>query len=111
MAESFVIGDRITDVELALNVGCKAILLTPQDLKAELEVKGLLPVCALMTPHWDDIYAFLANTVRTASIERITKETSIRIDLNLDGTGKGSHHHRTGLFRSYAGSDRSPFRL
>jgi imidazoleglycerol-phosphate dehydratase/histidinol-phosphatase len=98
LEESFVIGDRITDVELALNLGCKAILLNPNDLKPELEEKGLLPVCALMTPHWDDIYAFLATTVRTASIERITKETSIRIALNLDGTGKGAISTGLGFF-------------
>jgi imidazoleglycerol-phosphate dehydratase/histidinol-phosphatase len=98
LEESFVIGDRITDVELALNLGCKAILLTPLDLKPELEEKGLLPVCNLITSNWDDIYAYLASTVRTSSIERITKETSIRITLNLDGTGKSAISTGLGFF-------------
>jgi len=98
LGESFVIGDRITDVELAKNLGCKAILLNTPDSRAELEAKGLLPVCALITTKWDDITAFLASTFRNASIERITRETQIRINLNLGGTGKTAISTGLGFF-------------
>ena len=93
LAGSFVIGDRTTDVELAKNLGCKAILL--QDDKECLKEKNLEDVCALATTDWDRIAEFLFAGERTAEVQRTTKETDIRIRLNLDGNG--TCHINTGL--------------
>ncbi len=93
LAGSFVIGDRATDVELAKNLGCKAILL--QNDKECLKEKNLEDVCALATTDWDRIAEFLFAGERTAEVQRTTKETDIRIRLNLDGNG--TCHISTGL--------------
>ena len=93
LAGSFVIGDRATDVELAKNLGCKAILL--QDDKECLKEKNLEDVCALATTDWDRVVEFLFAGERTAEVQRTTKETDIRIRLNLDGNG--TCHISTGL--------------
>jgi imidazoleglycerol-phosphate dehydratase/histidinol-phosphatase len=85
IANSFVLGDRITDVQLAKNLGCKAIFL--QDSTDELKRKGLEDVCALATADWDKITEFLFAGERTAQVKRTTKETDIFVKLNLDGTG------------------------
>ncbi|MBB4036225.1 imidazoleglycerol-phosphate dehydratase/histidinol-phosphatase [Dysgonomonas hofstadii] len=84
LANSFVIGDRLTDVELAKNLGTKAIFLqedieVPEDLKT---------VCILQTTDWDQISEFLFAGERKAEVKRTTKETDIYIALNLDGKGK-----------------------
>ena len=88
LAGSFVIGDRYTDVELAKNLGCKAIYLN-DDTDILIE-KGLTGYCALQTTDWDKITEFLFAGERTATIKRTTKETDILIHLNLDGSGKCS---------------------
>ena len=93
LAGSFVIGDRATDVELAKNLGCKAILL--QDDKECLKEKNLEDVCSLATTDWDRVAEFLFAGERTAEVQRTTKETDIRIRLNLDGNG--TCHISTGL--------------
>ena len=85
LSGSFVIGDRATDVELAKNLGCKAILL--QENK-ELLSDELKEVCALATCDWDKIAEFLFAGERTAEVQRTTKETDIYVSLNLDGNGK-----------------------
>lgn len=83
---SFVIGDRITDVELAKNLGCKSIFIC--DDAEILTKKGLNEFCALQTTSWDAITEFLFAGERTATVKRTTKETDIFIELNLDGSGK-----------------------
>jgi len=90
LANSFVIGDRFTDVELAKNLGSKAILLsTPSEtLSEELKTAGLLEVCALITTSWDDITTFLFAGERKAVVARKTQETDIYVSINLDGNGK-----------------------
>lgn len=93
LAGSFVIGDRATDVELAKNLGCKAILL--QDDKECLKEKNLEDVCVLATTDWDRVAEFLFAGERTAEVQHTTKETDIRIRLNLDGNG--TCHISTGL--------------
>ncbi len=93
LAGSFVIGDRITDVQLAKNLGCKAIFIS--DDKEIVASQGLTEHCALQTMNWDCITEFLFAGERTASIQRTTKETDILIELNLDGSGNCSVH--TGL--------------
>jgi imidazoleglycerol-phosphate dehydratase/histidinol-phosphatase len=96
MQGSFVIGDRITDVELAKNLGCKGIFMkSEEDAQSDLNPKGLKDYCALCSEDWDEIANFLFVRERTATVERSTSETKIRIDLNLDGTGKCDIH--TGL--------------
>lgn len=86
LAGSFVIGDRTTDVELAKNMGCKAIFIS--DDKNILAEKELSEYCALQTTSWDRIAEFLFAGERKAVVKRTTKETDILIELNLDGSGK-----------------------
>jgi imidazoleglycerol-phosphate dehydratase/histidinol-phosphatase len=88
LAGSYVIGDRPTDVELAKNLGCKAIFLS-KDTNI-LKEKKLTEFCAFQTTSWDKITEFLFAGERTATIKRTTKETDILIELNLDGSGKCS---------------------
>lgn len=89
---SFVIGDRITDVQLAKNLGCKAIWIKNNPDLGAGEVKDsaseLEQVVALATQHWKDIYEFLKLGQRQIEHERATSETKIQISINLDGTGK-----------------------
>jgi len=80
---SFVLGDRLTDVELAKNLGCKAIFLNDKNLLS----KDLSSVCVLATTDWDKITEFLFAGERKTTISRKTKETDIHIDINLDGNG------------------------
>ncbi|HPV19538.1 MAG TPA: bifunctional histidinol-phosphatase/imidazoleglycerol-phosphate dehydratase HisB [Prolixibacteraceae bacterium] len=88
LAGSFVIGDRLTDLMLAANLGAKCILYTASLSREEVEAEGLSGSCALITTSWDEIYAFLAMPARSVTVERKTRETDIRVELSLDGTGK-----------------------
>ena len=85
LAGSFVIGDRATDVELARNLGCRAILLQPDT--SLLENEELRNTCALVTTDWDRIAEFLFAGERIAEVKRTTKETDIHVRVNLDGNG------------------------
>ena len=88
LAGSFVIGDRITDVLLARNLGAKANLIADEEQgKVKINEAGLNDVCALITPSWDRISDFLRGGSRTASVKRTTSETDIDIAIDLDGTG------------------------
>lgn len=98
LANSFVIGDRLTDIQLAKNLGAKGILINDGSLENELQEKGLTESCALITTDWDEIYAKVAAPERTVVVERNTKETKIKVELNLDGTGKGNIHTGLGFF-------------
>lgn len=99
IANSFVIGDRITDVQLAKNMGCKAIWLNNDPDLGSAEVAGkkaeLNSVVALESSSWKDIYQFLKSGLRQVVHERDTNETQIKIELNIDGSGKA--HIITGL--------------
>ncbi|WP_456867295.1 bifunctional histidinol-phosphatase/imidazoleglycerol-phosphate dehydratase HisB [Galbibacter sp. BG1] len=92
LKDSYVIGDRLTDVELAKNLGSKAIFINDESYLGadEISVKrtDLDSFIALETASWKAIYEFLKLDNRTAQIERKTNETDIFINLNLDGTGK-----------------------
>jgi imidazoleglycerol-phosphate dehydratase/histidinol-phosphatase len=96
---SFVIGDRITDVQLAKNLGCKAIWIKNNPDLGAAEIKDSMAeldeVIALATKDWKDIYEFLKLGQRQVNHSRITSETEVQISLNLDGTGKANI--RTGL--------------
>ncbi|MFA5326265.1 MAG: bifunctional histidinol-phosphatase/imidazoleglycerol-phosphate dehydratase HisB [Prolixibacteraceae bacterium] len=98
LANSFVIGDRLTDIQLAKNLGAKGILINDGSLETELQEKGLAESCVLITDDWDEIYAKVATPDRTAKVVRNTKETKIKVELNLDGTGKGDISTGLGFF-------------
>jgi imidazoleglycerol-phosphate dehydratase/histidinol-phosphatase len=92
MENSFVIGDRLTDIELAKNLGAKGIFI---DNKTELGLgelgssnTELESYIGLRSTTWKAIYDYLKLDRRTASLKRTTKETNIEISVNLDGTGK-----------------------
>ena len=91
LENSFVIGDRMTDIELAKNLGAKGIFINNNNIEGtdELTVTKdeLENYIALETKDWSAIYEFLKAKDRTGSISRNTNETKIQIDLNLDGTG------------------------
>ncbi len=98
LENSFVIGDRFTDIELAKNLNAKGILIGSPELLSEIKNKGLEKACALITKDWDEIVNFLASEERTAIVERTTKETSILIELDLDGQGKSDISTGLGFF-------------
>ena len=86
LAGSYVIGDRITDVMLAKNLGAHAILLQEAEKAADaLAEKGLTEVCALCTTSWSEIAEYLRRTTRVATTERNTRETQISVSVDLDG--------------------------
>ena len=88
LQNSFVIGDRITDVQLANNLGCKAIYLgNDKTVSADLN-----------TIKWSEIYSFLKSLPRKAYVKRKTSETDIEVELNLDGSGKSSIETGLGFF-------------
>lgn len=88
LANSFVIGDRLTDIELARNLGAKAILIGEQDQQLEIDESGLTSHCSFIAGDWSAIFAYLLRNRRRAQIVRETSETKIRIDLSLDGTNQ-----------------------
>lgn len=88
LGNSFVIGDRLTDLQLAKNLGCKAIYLS-NDKNEE---------AILTTTSWKDIYTFLTQQPRIANVIRNTSETKIQVNINLDGTGKSNISTGLGFF-------------
>ena len=78
LENSYVIGDRKTDVELAKNLGTKSIFIGEENLEGP----------TLTTRSWDEIYQYLKQIPRKAKVQRKTKETEISVELNLDGSGK-----------------------
>lgn len=103
LANSYVIGDRITDMQLAKNLGCKGIWINNdaslgaaeiQDQVADLRANTIV----LETTEWKVIYEFLKLGLRQVVHERNTNETKIHIELNLDGTGKTNIQTGLGFF-------------
>ncbi len=88
LANSFVIGDRMTDVELAENLGAKSIYIAKEESER----------ATFTTDSWDDIYSFLRANSRSAKVVRKTSETSIEVKVNLDGTGQADISTGIGFF-------------
>lgn len=88
LSQSLVIGDRLSDVELAKNLGAKAIWYAHPSKISELEKAGLQDYCILISDNWSHIAQFLLFPTRKTEITRKTNETDIHISLDLDGTGK-----------------------
>jgi imidazoleglycerol-phosphate dehydratase/histidinol-phosphatase len=100
LTNSFVIGDRITDMQLAKNLGCKGLWLNMGSLLGAADIKNSVEelrkdVVALESTQWSAIYEFLKLPPRIIFHERNTNETKISININLDGTGKSNIY--TGL--------------
>ena len=92
LENSYVIGDRITDVQLAENLGCKSVLISKEKaLDEELQP-------SFIASSWDEITEYIFAGERVATVQRITKETDIFIQLNLDGTGKTEISTGLGFF-------------
>ena len=102
LANSYVIGDRITDVQLAKNLGAKAIWLNVDASLGSAEVKDSLTAfketIALETTQWEEIYRFLKLSLRSVTHERNTNETKISIALNMDGSGQSKIDTGLGFF-------------
>lgn len=88
LENSFVIGDRLTDVQLADNLKCKSILISNTSH----------PEATVCTTDWDEIYRFLKAEPRKGKVSRATSETDIFVEVNLDGTGKSDIHTGLGFF-------------
>ena len=88
LKNSFVIGDRITDIQLAENLGSKAIFIS----------KEVNERAVLSTTSWETIYQFLKEQPRVVKLIRKTKETEIAVEINLDGSGKSSINTGLGFF-------------
>lgn len=113
LANSYVIGDRLTDIELARNLGAKGIWLHPLEGAEEALAGYGCPLApALVTPDWDRIAEYLFAGERRATIRRTTRETDILVSLNLDGqgrteiaTGLGFFDHMLEQIGKHAGMD------
>jgi len=93
LPNSFVIGDRITDVKLAKNLGAKSIFIIKNESQAGFENN-----IALVANDWNEIYDFLKLPPRKAIIKRKTNETDVLVEINLDGSGKSEISTGIGFF-------------
>lgn len=88
LSNSYVIGDRETDLQLAKNLGAKGIFIGTETARK----------CDLATTNWNEIYSFLKALPRAATKSRITNETKIEVSINLDGSGKSEIDTGIGFF-------------
>lgn len=95
MAKSFVVGDRVTDVQLAMNIGCRSILLKTNAINAQPD-PGTTP--DYTTPDFNDACDFIIRTNRSAEVTRKTNETDISASVSLDGTGAFTINTGIGFF-------------
>lgn len=96
LANSYVLGDRLSDIQLAINLGAKGILILDEITKEASELQK--EAIALTTTNWDTIYEFLKLPARKAAVQRDTKETKIKVELNLDGNGHSNMDTGIGFF-------------
>lgn len=97
LANSYVIGDRLTDVQLAVNLGSKAIFIGSELAKDGVS-DAMSAAVSFVSQDWDAIYEHLKLPARKASVQRNTKETQIKIELNLDGSGRSDIHTGLGFY-------------
>jgi len=95
LVNSFVIGDRITDMQLAKNLGSKGFWLNTDVNLGANQIKNSIEdlrkeVIVLESPNWKDIYEYLKSPDRKVQHDRITNETKIKVNINLDGKGNSS---------------------
>ena len=88
LKNSFVIGDRITDIELAKNLGARGIMYGGEGMKEALSKRGLSEHTSLVSDDWDHIYRFIRSDMRRSKVKRVTGETEISVELSLDGEGR-----------------------
>ena len=93
LLRSYVIGDRITDVELAQNLGAQSIL-----IKNSVDPPNYLNDIASIPKNWEQVYYFLRQPQRIVTSNRITNETKIVVEINLDGKGKSDIKTGLGFF-------------
>lgn len=102
LGNSYVIGDRISDVKLAQNLGAKAIWMNNGSGKGQTDVnespEQLKEITALETTDWNKIYEFLKLSARKVLQTRNTKETQIAVTLNIDGKGEADIQTGIGFF-------------
>lgn len=98
MSASFVIGDRLTDMQLARNLGCRGILYGDSSMQVAVDEAGLAEVCVLITDDWDKISEYIFAGERRAEVRRTTSETDVFVSLNLDGNGRGDISTGIGFF-------------
>ena len=98
LENSFVIGDRITDIEMAKNLGSKAIVYGDQEMMEMLREKGLSTHIALVSDDWDNIYRFIRADLRRSRVKRVTGETEITVEVSLDGEGRTDISTGLGFF-------------
>lgn len=98
LAASYVIGDRATDMLLARNLGARGILLRPEEEgRRMLREAGASEACVLVSDSWEEIAEFIRRGERRVEIRRETRETQIRVRLDLDGRGDFNDRISTGL--------------
>lgn len=98
LSDSYVIGDRITDIRLAANIGSKSVFFRGAEGKELLTQAGLADKCNLISNDWDEIYYFISSNERVARVSRTTGETDINVELSLDGSGKSDISTGLGFF-------------
>ena len=98
LENSFVIGDRLTDIELAKNLGARGILYGEASMMNIISQKGLSSHMALVSDDWDKIYSFIRSDMRRSKVKRVTGETEISVELSLDGEGKTDISTGLGFF-------------
>jgi imidazoleglycerol-phosphate dehydratase / histidinol-phosphatase len=108
LANSYVIGDRLTDIQLAKNIGAKGILINNGDLIEQMEKQGLVNNCVLVSDDWDDIYACVASPERTAEVVRTTKRNKHFGSVKSGWFRSMRNFNRTALFRPHVKPDWPP---
>jgi len=87
LENSYVIGDRATDIELAINLNCKSVFIGESNEDATIS-----------TTNWNEIFAYLKAKPRVGQVTRVTKETNIFVEINLDGNGQNELSTGIGFF-------------
>lgn len=98
LENSFVIGDRLTDIQLAKNLGAKGILIGDGAMQKELNGAGLSEHCVLLAGNWDEVYGFIRSSLRSSRVVRRTNETDIEVEISLDGAGVSEISTGLGFF-------------